>query len=177
MDFFQTLAECAIAFAGLGAIHAALKGGTAPRILHRAFTIVLTGSLTFILSVIVLLLDQWGFASLLLWRIASLAGIVFGGLGAMFFYQSHRVITRRGFGPQSPLFFTIASSLFLVSIPIFVANLSGWIWNPGATAYGVALIFILASGLFALLGSFWFPLALAMRDEGAANSGVPTDDR
>ena len=43
-----------------------------------------------------------------------------------------------------------------------ILNLGGWFWTPGAPAYGTALTMILASGVLALLGAFWFPLVVAI---------------
>lgn len=162
MDFFQTLAECSVAFAGFAAIHAVLKGGNTGRILHRSFTVVLTGALAFILSVLVLLLDQFGLAAAVLWRVASGTGLAAISWGSFLFYRSHRELTRLGDSAQAPLVFAIAASLLMLSIPILLLNLGGWFWPPGAPAYGAALTMILASGVFALLGSFWFPLEIAI---------------
>lgn len=164
MSFFQTLAECSVAFAGFAAIHAVLKGGNTGRVLHRSFTVVLTGALAFMLSVLVLLLDQSGLTAPTLWRVASGVGLVATGIGGFLFYRSHRQLARLGDVAQAPLVFAIAASLLLLPIPTLLANLGGWLWTPGALAYGAALTMILASGVFALLGSFWFPLAIAIDD-------------
>ena len=173
MEFFQTLAECSVAFAGLGAIHAVLKGGNTPRILHRSFTIVLTGSLTFIFSVLALLLSGFDVPPKMLWQVASGIGVVLCGMGGAFFYVGHRKLSKIGHVAQSPLFFFIAASLLLASVPLLFLNLGGWLWEPGSGAYAAALTSILAAGLFALLGSFWFPFSLAMR---SAKTAAPADD-
>ena len=163
MDFFQTLAECSVAFAGFGAIHAVLERSNAPRVLHRAFTIVLTGSMSFVLSVVVLLMDGLAIQSVMLWQLASGCGFVLTSLGGAFFYLGHRKASRLGFGPQSPVFFRIASTLLLGAVPLLFLNAVAWLWTPNWGIYATALTMILASGLFALLGSFWFPLAFAMQ--------------
>ena len=164
MDLFQTLAECSIAFAGFGALHAVVAGGDTPRIMHRAFTIVLTGSLAFILSIVAVLLGEFGFDAEALWQLASGVGIVVVGIGAAFFYAGHIRTTQAGHRPQSPVFFAIAASLLLSALPILLMNGIGWLWQPSALAYGAALILILSSGIIALLGCFWFPVATAVRD-------------
>jgi hypothetical protein len=173
MTFFQTLAECSVAFAGFAAIHAVLKGGNTGRILHRSFTVVLTGALAFILSVLVLLLDQFDLAAPTLWRVASGVALAAIGFGWFLFYRSHRQLAGLGDVPQAPFVFAVASSMLVVPIPILLLNLGGWWWAPGARAYGAALTMILASGVFALLGSFWFPLVIAIekaRSGGSASS-------
>ena len=173
MSFFQTLAECSVAFAGFAAIHAVLKGGNTGRVLHRSFTVVLTGALTFVLSVLVLLLDEFGLQATTLWRVASGIGLAGVGFGVFLFYRSHRQLSELGDVAQAPLVFAIAASLLVLAIPALLFNLGGWLWTPGARAYGVALTMILAAGVFALLGSFWFPLAIAI--EKARDAAPPAE--
>ena len=173
MGFFQTLAECSVAFAGFAAIHAVLKGGNTGRILHRSFTVVLTGALAFILSILALLLDEFGLAAPTLWRVASGVGLAAIGFGWLLFYRSHRQLSGLGDVPQAPIVFAVASSLIMLSIPTLLLNLVGWWWTPGARAYGAALTMILASGVFALLGSFWFPLEIAI--ERAKGTGAAAE--
>jgi len=164
MSFFQTLAECSVAFAGFAAIHAALKGGTTGRALHRSFAIVLTGALAFILSILVLLLDQFDLTAISLWRIASAFGLAASAFGGLLFYQSHRRLAGLGQVAQAPLIFAIAALLLMLTTPIMLLNLGGWLWPPGAPAYGAAVTMMLASGVLALLGSFWFPIEVAIQD-------------
>jgi hypothetical protein len=175
MDFFQTLAECSVAFAGFAAIHAVLKGGKTGRILHRSFTVVLTGALAFMLSVLVLLLDDLGLDPTTLWRVASGFALLAIGFGGFLFYRSHRDLSRLGDGAQAPLTFAIAAVLLLLPIPVLLFNLGGWWWPPGAVAYGAALTMLLASGVVALLGSFWFPLSLAIQSAQSADVDSDSD--
>ena len=158
MSFFETLAECSIAFAGFSAIHAVIKGGTSGRALHRSFTIVLTGVLAFGLSVLVLLLDQFDLSATTLWRVASAMGLAASGLGSFMFYRSHRRLSGLGQVAQAPLGFVIAALLLSLPVPIMFLNLGGWLWQPGAPAFGAAVTSMLGSGIIALLGSFWIPI-------------------
>jgi hypothetical protein len=162
MSFFQTIAECSVAFAGFAAIHAVLKGGNTGRVLHRSFTVVLTGALAFMLSVLVLLLDQLDLPATTLWRVASGVGLTATAVGGFLFYRSHHRLSRLGDVPQAPWVFAMAAWLLVLPTPAMLLNLGGWLWTPGAPAYGVALTLILASGVLALLGSFWFPLEVAI---------------
>jgi len=178
MSFFETLAECSVAFAGFAAIHAALKGGATGRALHRSFTIVLTGALAFILSVLVLLLDQFDLSATTLWRVASAFGLGASAFGGLLFYRSHRRLAGLGQVAQAPLVFAVAASLLALPTLILLLNLGGWLWPPGAPAYGAAVTMILGSGVFALLGSFWFPIEVAIRDlerEQGSRTASPDD--
>ena len=178
MSFFQTLAECSVAFAGFAAIHAVLKGGTTGRALHRSFTIVLTGALAFILSVLVLLLDEFDLSAASLWRVASAFGLAASAVGGLLFYGSHRRLARLGQVAEAPLVFAVAASLLALPAPILLLNLGGWLWPPGAPAYGAAVTMILGSGVFALLGSFWFPIEAAIHGlEQEQGRTVSSDDR
>jgi len=162
MSFFQTLAECSIAFAGFAAIHAVLNGGTSGRALHRSFTIVLTGALAFGLSVLVLLLDQFDLSAATLWRVASAIGLTVSALGSFLFYESHRRLSGLGQIAQSPFLFNLAGLLLSLPVLILFLNFGGWLWSPGAPAFGVAVTMMLGSGVIALLGSFWFPIEAAI---------------
>lgn len=179
MSFFQTLAECSVAFAGFAAIHAVLKGGTTGRALHRSFTIVLTGALAFGLSVLVLLLDQLDLSAPALWRIASAIGLAASALGSALFYRSHRRLAGLGEVAQTPLGFMVAASLLVLPIPLMFLNLGGWLWPPGAAAFGAAVAMTLGSGVVALLGSFWFPIKAVIREleeERRSRSGRSEDE-
>jgi len=158
MSFFETLAECSVAFAGFAAIHAVLRGGTTGRALHRSFTIVLTGALALVMSILALLLDQFDLSATTLWRVASAIGLVAWAFGCLLFYRSHRRLAELGQVSQAPFVFTLAATLLTLPGPTLLLNLGGWPWPPGAPAYGAAVTMILGSGVFALLGSFWFPI-------------------
>jgi len=47
LSFFEIFAECSIAFAGFGAVHAALRGAGGPRGDFRAFSVVSHGLMSF----------------------------------------------------------------------------------------------------------------------------------
>ena len=73
------------------------------------------------------------------------------------------------------MIFAVAALLMLLPIPLLLLNLGGWLWQPGAPAYGAALAMLLGSGVVALLGSFWFPLSIAIRN-ARAGEGITTPD-
>ena len=164
VSFFEILAECSVTFAGFGAVHAALMGDGSPRTLHRSFTIVLCGSLAFVLSVVVLLLADAGWSASTLWRTTSIIGACLCALGAWFFLIGHQQTSRIGFGAQSPVVFTIAAVFIFLPAPLLALNAVGWPWPTGPHIYKVALVMVLVSGALGLLGSFWFPLTHVVRE-------------
>ena len=178
MSFFETLAECSIAFAGFAAIHAVLKGGTSGRALHRSFTIVLMGALAFGLSVLVLLLNQFDLSATTLWRVASAIGFTFSALGSFLFYGSHRRLSGLGQVSQAPFLFSVAGLLLSLPVLIMFLNFGGWLWPPGAPAFGAAVTMMLGSGVIALLGSFWFPIEAAIEGlEGGQRSDAVSPEQ
>jgi hypothetical protein len=132
----------------------------------------MTGSLAFVLSLLVLILNEFGFSELSLWRTASAVALVMSGLGVALFLRSHRRLSALGDGPQSPVFFAIGALFLLASQPLLVANLTGWFWTPAAPAYGVALSMMLFTGVIALLGSFWFSLREAIKEADEAQQSA-----
>ena len=75
MGFFEIFAECSIAFAGFGAVHAVLRGSIGPRGVYRAWVVVSNGALSFALSILPLILSLGSLSDELLWRVASAIGV------------------------------------------------------------------------------------------------------
>jgi hypothetical protein len=162
MSFFEILAECAVAFAGFGAIHAVLEGATSGRGYLRSFTIVMLGTLAFLLCVLPLVLDLSSLSSVLLWRVASAVGLIGSG-GALYalFTLSAR-LTAMGHPPPAPWTIQTALILGLLATCSMLSNLVGWPGAPGPLLYGAAVSLILGQGIMALLHSFWVPLEAAL---------------
>ncbi|MBW2415536.1 MAG: hypothetical protein JRG76_13605 [Deltaproteobacteria bacterium] len=74
MDTLGLLAECSITFAGFAAVLSALRGSQGPRGSFRAWTTVSQGLLTFVLSLIPLVLARTQLSEPDIWRIASGTG-------------------------------------------------------------------------------------------------------
>jgi hypothetical protein len=173
MNIFETFAECSIALAGFGAIHAVLHGSTGPRGAFRALFVVTQGGFAFILSLLPLLLDLASMSDDQLWRVASLFGVA--GAGAVTYSQIviDTRMTRLGHPPQAPLIVRTAQTLSVLAMSAMFANLIGWPWNPGALPYATAVIFVLIAGLLALLHSFMVPVQIALSGNDSGQSKEP----
>jgi hypothetical protein len=176
LGFFEIFAECAIAFAGLGAIHAAFRGTTGPRGVMRAFWVVAQGALAFVLSVVPMLLALTALPEELCWRWAS--GIGLGACLAMIYslVLLDLRLTRQGHPPQAPLIIRSAQALLIIANASMLSNLLGWPWAPGPLLYAIALTCVLTAGLSALLHSFLVPLQLVFSGNDDATSDRSIDD-
>lgn len=167
MNFFEIVAECSIALAGFGAVHAVLQGAGGPRGILRAWHVVSQGSVAFTLCVLALLLDLTSLGADAVWRTASIIGALgSGGLAATMFRVNIRM-TRLGHPPQSPLNLRASQSLFTLAFLLLVVNSLGWPWRPGPLPYAIAVTFILMSGLLALLHSFFVPLQVSLSGDNS----------
>ncbi len=171
MNFFEIIAECAIALAGFGAVHAVLQGSTGPRGVFRAWVVVVVGALSFVLSILPLLLILAPLSTELLWRSASVFGVL--GVGALVstFIKSDYRMTRLGHPPQALLSVRSAQLSSIIATIAMLMNFFGWPWPSGPLLYATALVFLMISGLIALLHSFYVPFQLALRGEASAPPG------
>lgn len=171
LDFFEIFAECSIAFAGFGAVHAALRGASGPRGVFRAWSVVMQGSLSFVLSILPLLAGFLSLSEDLLWRGASLFGVA-GGLSTTWTFVVLDVrMTRLGHPPQAPVSIRMAQTFSVLATLTMLGNVVGWPWSPQPMAYALALTFILATGLLALLHSFLVPLQIVFGREDPDDPG------
>ena len=166
MDFFEIFAECSIALAGFGAIHAVLRGATGPRGALRAWTVVVQGALSFILSVLPLILAFTALPNGILWRTASALGVAGAGATAYSFIALDRRMTRIGHPPQAVISIRTAQLFSVSAILAMFVNLIGWPWPSGPFLYAVALVLIVGTGLTALLHSFLLPILLVLKGKG-----------
>ncbi len=172
MSFFEIFAECSIALAGFGAVHAALRGSTGPRGNFRAWTVVADGALAFVLSILPLVLLFASLSEAVLWRRASALGVA-GASGVLYTVIRFDIrLSRLGHPPQAPLNLRTGQLLSVISILAMFGNLIGWPWPPGPLLYAVGLVFILIGGLNALLLSFFMPVEAVLRGE---DSDPPAD--
>ena len=172
MDFLEVLAECSIALAGFGAVHAALQGSNAPRGVFRAWTVVLHGVVAFILSVVPLLLALSSLSEDQNWRGASAIAVI---ATAVLIYSGMIIdvrLARLGYPPQAPMFLRSAQASSILAALFFVSNAFGWPWSPGPFLYAVGPVLILVTGLLAMLHAFVLPVQLAL-DSEAVDTGEP----
>lgn len=175
LDFFEIFAECSIAFAGFGAVHAALRGASGPRGVFRAWSVVTQGALSFILSVLPLLASFLSISADLLWRSTSAFGVA-GALATTWSFVVLDVrMTRLGHPPQAPVSIRLAQTFSLLATFTMLGNVIGWPWSPQPLAYAVGLTLILGTGLIALLHSFLVPLQIVFGREDPDPPGDPPD--
>ena len=163
MSFFEILAECSIAFAGFGAVHAALKGATTGRGPIRALVIVMLGALAFLLSILPLMLALTALSSAPLWRLASVAGLVGSGGSLVFLFRVDARMTALGEPSPAPWMLRTAMFMTTTATGAMLLNLVGWPWPPGPLLYGLAVSLLLTAGVVALLHSFWVPVESILR--------------
>ena len=172
LGFFEIFAECSISLAGFGAVHAALRGSIGPRGPFRAWAVVSTGALSFVLSILPLLLAFASLSTDLLWRSASAFGVAGAGATAYSFIALDIRMTRLGHRPQAPLGIRFGQLFSILAILVMLVNLIGWPWPPGPLAYATGLTLILTTGLVALLHSFLLPLRIVL---GGGDPEPPDD--
>lgn len=167
MSFLEILAECAIALAGFGAVHAVLQGSSGPRGIFRSWTVVLHGATAFILAVIPLLLDLSSLSSDQLWRTASVVGAACAGFNAYLNFSFDARLTKIGHLPQAKVILRIAQVSTVLAMLAMISNALGWPSPPGPLLYAVGPVFILITGLLAMLHSFLVPLQMFLDSESS----------
>ncbi len=172
MNFFEIIAECAIALAGFGAVHAVLQGSTGPRGVFRAWVVV--GALSFALAILPLLLILAPLTNELLWRSASVFGVLGIGVFVATFLTDDYRMTCLGHPPQALLSIRLALLSSILATIAMVMNFFDWPSPSGPLLYATALVLLMLTGLMALLHSFYVPFQLALRDEPSAALGDPT---
>jgi hypothetical protein len=173
MNIFEILAECSIALAGFGAVHAALQGSTGPRGAMRAWVVVAQGGCAFVLSLLPLLFDLGSMSQEQLWRVTSIFGVAGTSAAAYSTVVIDIQLTRRGHPPQAPWNIRFAQLSTVIAVFAMLINLIGWPWNPQAFPYATAIILVLITGLLALLHSFLMPVQAALRSEDPGQSNEP----
>ncbi|MFQ5458648.1 MAG: hypothetical protein ACE5FC_09400 [Myxococcota bacterium] len=158
MELFHLIAECSVAFAGFAAIYAGVRGSGGARGSFRAWSTVTAGFLSFLLSLVPLLLQKFAVEEPAIWRISSSIGLV--ALSGM--WCAHLIVHRRLSSLGHPVQSTLAIYYGLLSPPVaalaLLANAVGWPRQSGPFLYGLAVILILFSGVAAFLLTFWLPL-------------------
>jgi hypothetical protein len=81
MHYIEPLAESSLVFTGFTVLLFAFRESESPRLIFRAWSIVVQGLSVFGMSLLALLLDQLGMAEQTLWQFAS--GIAFLVMSAL----------------------------------------------------------------------------------------------
>ena len=172
VSFFELFAECSIALAGFGAVHAVLRGSTGARGIFRAWFVVTQGALSFLLSVLPLLLMLTPLSGESLWRIASAFGVA-GTAAANWWHIAFDIqLTRLGSSPQATKNLRLSQLINALAVLAMLANLLGLPWSPAPHLYAAAVTLLLTAGLIALVQSFLLPLQLVLSGK---DSRAPVD--
>jgi hypothetical protein len=165
MDYFEILAECSIALLGFGAVHAVLRGSDGPRGVVRAWVVVTQGAFAFLLSILPLLLANSPWSPDTIWRASSAIGVI--GVGALVYtmIRFDARLTYLGHPPQAPLNILTAKIASIGATILMILNVIGWPWEPGAFQHAVAVTLTLATGLLALLHTFYVPVQILFNDQ------------
>jgi hypothetical protein len=163
MSFFEILAECSVALAGFGAVHAALHGSSSPRGLFRAWTVVLQGTVAFVMCVIPLLLALAALSHEQIWLGASIAAVACTGVPFYLNLSFDFRMARMGHPSQAIVFLRTAQSLSALAVFLLLLNVFGWPLPPGPFLYGAASVCVFMVGFMAMLHSFYLPIQLFFR--------------
>lgn len=176
MSYLEILAECSIALAGFGALHAVLQGAGGVRGIFRAWFVVSQGALAFFLCAVALLMDLASLSADTLWRAASAIGALSAAVTAYIMIRYDARMTRLGHPPQALISVRTAQTLFVLAVFLFLGNFLEWPWQSGPLPYATAVTFILLSGLLALLHSFFVPVQVALVEiENDSREGRPAN--
>ncbi len=138
MEFFSTLAECSITFAGFAAVHALLQGSAGPRGIMRAWMTLSPGMMAFVLALLPQLIAELEIGIAELWQWSSVIACVLAiPLNLSLFREDIR-LKRLGY-PRQPGFFnarvamvfsSAASLAFLYSATIDpLLSTTDWGWR------------------------------------------------
>jgi hypothetical protein len=141
MHYIELLAESSLVFTGFTVLLFAFRESESPRLIFRAWSIVVQGFSVFGMSLLALLLDQLGMAEQTLWQFAS--GIAFLVMSALLI--SIPVIsirlTRHGYPPLAPWALWAPFGVSSIGCILMLANIVGWPLAPSPFFYGAGYPF------------------------------------
>lgn len=165
LGFFEIMAECAVALAGFGAVHAMLKGSEGPRGMARAWCVVAyAGSVAF-LAFLPLVLEYSNLEPVIIWRVASALGVLGGVFVVVSLHLIDRSLSKIEIHAQIQLGKNSVLAAGYLAMLVMGSSLAGWPLKPGAFIYGVGLMILFAAAFLPLFFSFLLPLIEAMQDD------------
>ena len=171
LGMFEIMAECAVALAGFGAVHAMLKGSEGPRGMARAWCVVAyAGSVAF-LSFVPLVLDYSKVEPVLGWRLASAFGVLVGLFVVASLHLIDRGLSKVEIHAQIQLGKYSVLTAGYLAILVMGSSLAGWPLESGPFIYGIGLMVLFAAAFLPLFFSFLLPLTEAMRDHKRSPEG------
>lgn len=158
MRYIELLAESSLVFTGFTVLLFALRESEGPRVIFRAWSIVVQGFIVFGMSLLPLLLIQLGLDERTLWQITSGAAfIVMSALLVAIPIISVR-LTRRGYPPLAPWALWVSSVISTVGCVLLLANFVGWPFAPSPFIYGAGLTLFLAVSVAGVVSIYWLLL-------------------
>ena len=158
MRYIELLAESSLVFTGFTVLLFALRESEGPRVIFRAWSIVVQGFIVFGMSLLPLLLIQLGLDERTLWQIVSGAAfIVMSALLVAIPMISVR-LTRRGYPPLAPWALWVSSVISTVGCVLLLANFVGWPLAPSSFIYGTGLTLFLAVSVAGVVSIYWLML-------------------
>ena len=159
MSYIELLANASLVFTGFTVLLFALRESESPRLIFRAWCIVVQGFIVFGLSLLPLLLSQLRMKELAMWQIASGAAfVVMFTLLASIPVISIR-LTRRGHPPLVPWALWAPFGVSSVGCILMLANIVGWPLEPSSFFYAAGLTLFLAVSVSGVVSIYWFMLA------------------
>ena len=158
MRYIELLAESSLVFTGFTVLLFALRESEGPRVIFRAWSIVVQGFIVFGMSLLPLLLIQLGLDERTLWQIVSGAAfIVMSALLVAIPMISVR-LTRRGYPPLTPWALWVSLVISVVGCVLLLANFVGWPLAPSSFIYGAGLTLFLAVSVAGVVSIYWLML-------------------
>jgi hypothetical protein len=158
MRYIELLAESSLVFTGFTVLLFALRESEGPRVIFRAWSIVVQGFIVFGMSLLPLLLIQLGLDERTLWQIVSGAAfIVMSALLVAIPMISVR-LTRRGYPPLTPWALWVSLVISVVGCVLLLANFVGWPLAPSSFIYGTGLTLFLAVSVAGVVSIYWLML-------------------
>jgi len=158
MRYIELLAESSLVFTGFTVLLFALRESEGPRVIFRAWSIVVQGFIVFGMSLLPLLLIQLGLDERTLWQIVSGAAfIVMSALLVAIPMISVR-LTRRGYPPLTPWALWVSLVISVVGCVLLLANFVGWPLAPSSFIYGAGLTLFLAVSVAGVVSIYWLLL-------------------
>ena len=170
MHYIELLAESSLVFTGFTVLLFALRESEGPRVIFRAWSIVVQGFIVFGMSLLPLLLIQLDLDERTLWQIASgTALVVMSALLVSIPIISFR-LTSRGHPSLAPWALWISFGISTVGCMLLLANVVGWPLAPSSFFYGAGLTLFLAVSVAGVVSIYWLLLVEFTRSRG------PTDN-
>ena len=158
MSYIELLADASLVFTGFAALLFALREPESPRLVFRAWAIVVQGFIVFVMSLLPLLLAQLRLNEPTIWQISSIAAfLVMSALLVSIPVISIR-LTRRGHPPLMPWALWVPFGVSTMGCVLMLANVVGWPLTPSSFFYGAGLTLFLAVSVSGVVSIYWLML-------------------